>query len=279
MGIVVLGGYLILSHPSRIDRAPNQIVPVNAPVPLSQNLFLSAVGTLQEAGSEVSSANPDWWLSSGGYFYVASSGAASTVIGSLPVEDRWRLIYNKNNPIDTDGGYHPQNIFRLTTRSQWQNFTEQAYFLIKANNLSTSTNRNESNGLFLFNRYESAQTLYYTGVRVDGAAVIKKKIDGTYYTMATQQIFPGIYSQTSTPNLLPMNEWIGLRSIVQTNPDRSVAVSLYTDIGKTGNWQEVLSAIDDGMKYGGAPILSPGYVGIRTDFMDVEFDDFQVRTN
>jgi len=56
-------------------------------------------------------------------------------------------------------------------------------------------------------------------------------------------------------------------------------VSLYTDIGKTGNWQEALSAIDDGTKYGGAPILLSGYVGIRTDFMDVEFEGFQVHTN
>lgn len=32
-------------------------------------------------------------------------------------------------------------------------------------------------------------------------------------------------------------------------------------------------AKDDGKSYGGDAILNEGYAGIRTDFMDVEFDD------
>ena len=38
--------------------------------------------------------------------------------------------------------------------------------------------------MLLFNRYQDGQTLYYGGVRVDGAAVIKKKLAGVYTTLA-----------------------------------------------------------------------------------------------
>lgn len=260
---------------SSLRTANNQTTTIPPPT-LSDNLFLAVPGGLQEAGSITESTNSVWWLSSGGYFCVASSGVASTIIGSLPINDPWRVLYNKNNSIDTDNGYHPQNIFRLVSRSQWQNYEEQAYFLIKNNDLSASPNRNASNGLLLFDRYQNGNNLYYAGIRVDGAAVIKKKINGIYYTMAYQPIFPGTYDHTKEPNLLPLNEWIGLRTVIITNATSSVTVSLYADIGRTGNWKKILSATDDGKQYGGAPILAPGYVGIRTDFMDVEFNNFQI---
>ncbi len=38
----------------------------------------------------------------------------------------------------------------------------------------------------------------------------------------------------------------------------------------TGGWTTVFEAVDAG----GAAILSDGYAGIRTDFMDVEFDNY-----
>src|SRR6185437_2878867 len=110
------------------------------------DLFLAIpAGAFQESAKEAAPTNAVWWLDSGGYLYVNSNGTASTIIGSLPANDKWRLEYAKSNPMDTDGGYHPQNIFRLVTRLRWQNYTEQTYYYIKNINLSTSTNRNESN--------------------------------------------------------------------------------------------------------------------------------------
>jgi hypothetical protein len=38
----------------------------------------------------------------------------------------------------------------------------------------------------------------------------------------------------------------------------------------------VAEAKDDGKTFGGAAILNEGYAGIRTDFMDVEFDDYKI---
>jgi hypothetical protein len=55
-----------------------------------------------------------------------------------------------------------------------------------------------------------------------------------------------------------------------------VVIDLFSDIGRTGTWTTLLHAEDDGTHYGGAPILSAGYGGIRTDFMDVSFEDFRM---
>ncbi len=60
-------------------------------------------------------------------------------------------------------------------------------------------------------------------------------------------------------------------------PDGKVKIDLYIDKGWTGVWTLAASATDDGKSYGGAAITNPGYGGIRTDFMDVEFENFRLR--
>lgn len=231
---------------------------------------------VKEASSMEASQSSEWWLSSGGYFY-STNGVGSTILGVLSATDPWRVAYSLSNSLDTDNGYYPQNIFRLVLRSQWQNFQQQSYFKIINDNLSASPNRNSSNGLLFFNRYQDSFNLYYTGIRVDGYATIKKKINGTYYTLAYKPfIKESVYNRDSNPNLLPKNIWIGMRSVVQNNTDGTVSIKLYVDNGKTGNWVLVAEAKDDGKKYGGPAFTKEGYAGIRTDFMDVEFDDYSI---
>lgn len=230
---------------------------------------------VQEVGSMSASTDPNWWLSSGADWYL-TSGGSKTIQGDLPAGDPWRLAYAQSNPEDTDNGYHPQNIFRLPLRSKWLNYKQTAYFKINRYNLSASSNRNASNGLFFFNRYQDQYNLYYTGLRVDGAVVIKKKYKGVYYTMAYKKIYPGTYDGNANPILLPRQAWIGLRSVVKTNPDNSVTVKIYIDYGKTGKWSQVLSATDTDTKYGDYTISNSGYAGIRTDFMDAEFSNYSI---
>jgi len=232
-------------------------------------------GTLYETAAIDDSRSPYWWLNSGAKMII-NDGVATTVEGALDSGDPWFRSYAKDNPTDTDGGRHPQNIFRLVTKDSWLDYIQEAYFKIDALNLSSSPNRNESNGLLLFNRYQDGDNLYYAGIRVDGAAVIKKKIHGIYYQMAYHSVFPGKYDRAKAPNLLPTNTWIGLRTIVYNDTSGGATVKLYIDIGKTGNWTLAASASDDGSGIGGAPIMASGHAGIRTDFMDVEFDDFKV---
>ena len=255
-------------------KTPEPSVPVQ---PEKRNFTdeFASDSALNEAGSIVESKSPSWWVNSGAYLNI-KDGMASTVSGNLEANNKWRLLYNKNNPGETDKGFHPQNIFRLVLKSKWQNFEQQAYFQITADNLSADSHRTGSNGLLLFNRYLDGNNLYYTGIRVDGTAIIKKKIKGTYFTMAQKSIIPGNYNRDTNPNLLPKNKWIGLKSIVKDNPDGTVDIELYTDLGNTGNWTLASKTIDDNKTYGGKTILDPGYAGIRTDFMNVEFDNYKI---
>ncbi len=236
--------------------------------PFSYNFTVD--GSLAEANVAEKSSSGYWWVNSGGRMYL-SGGEGKTIQGSLPATDTWRVLYAATNPVDTDAGAHPQNIFRLVGRSLWHNFTQQAYFTIKSDNLSTSSNRNASNGLLFFNRYQDGSTLYYAGVRVDGYAVIKKKYHGTYTTLSYVKIFPGTYNHDTNPNLLPKDTQIGMKTEVATT-DGKVTIKLYTDVGKTGVWKLVATATDST-----SIIDTPGFGGIRTDFMDASFDDYKIQ--
>ena len=229
----------------------------------------------KESSKMSKSQSPDWWLNSGGYFY-SKKGTGRTFQKLVPKKNYWHQRYNKSNPKDTDKGSHPQNIFRLVTKSKWENFNQQVYFNFKRNNLSKSKNRNESNGVLLFNRYQDGDNLYYAGVRVDGRAVIKKKINDEYYTMAQKKIIKGKYDRDDKPNLLPRHSWFGIKSEVTTNADGTVNIKLFTDEKRSGEWKLVLEAVDDNSSYGGSAILTEGYGGLRTDFMDVEFDEYKI---
>lgn len=234
-------------------------------------------GLLNESGEMQESSSPYWWLNSGAQLSISSS-TGRTVYGELPQYSKWRIAYAAANPVDTDNGYHPQNIFRLVTRSKWQNFVQSMSFQVGKLNLSSSANRNASNGVLLFNRYQDSNNLYYAGIRVDGTAVIKKKINGTYYTMVQRPFYNNgsPYNRDTNPNLIPIQKWIGLKSEIKTNPDATVSIKFFIDRDKTGNWVLAAEAIDDGRSYGGNAILNEGFAGIRTDFMDVEFDDYKL---
>lgn len=252
------------------------------PTVLSQMVLTSfednftTTSTLEESGSMSSSSSAKWWMNSGGTLYIGN-GVAQSIQGELPTLSKWRLAYLLTNSEDTDNGYHPQNILRLVLRSKWKNFTQEVHMLINKDNSSASSNRNESNGLFLFNRYLDGQNLYYTGLRVDGAVVIKKKTKGVYYTMAYQKFLPGNYNATSSPNLIPKNQWIGLKSTLTNLPNNEVEIRFYLDLQNNGEWVQVLVAKDDGKKYGGAAIINEGFAGIRTDFMDVSLKSYKIQ--
>lgn len=226
-------------------------------------------GTLYESERDQLSSSPYWYLNSGAKLII-SNGTGKTIQGELPSNDKWRLIYLNSNKLDTDNGYHPQNIFRLFTRSKWDNFFETAYFKIMRDQLSISPNRDAHNGLLLIIRSLDNNNLYYAGIRVDGNAIIKKKLNGAYYTLASKKIFQGTYNRQSNPNLIPKRTWIGLRSMIN-NSDGKVNIKLYIDQNKTGNWTLILNVYDTN-----SPIVNGGYAGLRTDFMDVQFDDFSI---
>jgi hypothetical protein len=228
----------------------------------------SVDGTLREASSMGESSSPYWWVNSGGAL-ILDNGIGMTYQGTVPTVDKWRQMYASNNPLDTDNGTHPQNLLRLVSRSSnWNNVRLEASYKITADHFSSSPNRNASNGLLLMSRYKSGDTLYYAGIRVDGDAVIKKKKNGTYTTLASKQIFPGSYSEGAKVNLIPHNQWITLRSDTVTNNDGSVTIRLYMKKQGETTYTKILETRDTS-----SPITGPGHMGIRTDFMDVMFDN------
>lgn len=228
----------------------------------------------REATSPSASSDPSWWLVSGAWIHVRD-GVGGTVLGDEP-DGYLRERYEQRNPRDTDDGLHPQNLFRLVTQEECKGATlQECYFRIVDYHLSSSPERYAPNGLLLFTRYGGEDDLYYAGVRVDGHAIVKKKSAGTYYTLAEKAVFEGAYDRTENPTLLPRGEWMGLRTITEDAPDGSVVVSLYMQRGRDGEWEPLLRGVDAGV--GGAPFRA-GRGGIRTDFMDVQFDDYRLAT-
>lgn len=232
---------------------------------------------IEETSNMGISTSLKWWVNSGGRFSIVAN-LGNTILGNLSSTDRWFKEYSYSNPVDTDGGLHPQNIFRLVQKDSWQNFSQEIYFRIKNINQSQSPNRNASNGVLLFNRYQSGDNLYYAGVRVDGALVIKKKYQGTYYTMGYKKIFSGTYDPISSPNILPTNVWVGIKTEITNQSDGSVSVKLFIDKDNSGVWVQELSAVDRNGLNGASVISSAGYAGIRTDFMDVNFDNYLIKS-
>ncbi len=235
---------------------------------------------LEESGNMDESSNDYWWVNSGA-FLIQENGISRTLFGALEEDSKWQIKYRNGRndiPEETDGGFYPQNIFRLITRSKWENFQQEAYFKLAKYNLSESKYRSESNGLVLFSRYEDQYNLYYAGIRVDGTAVVKKKINKEYYTMAQEKIFDGEYDKNINPNLLPIDKWIGIRNEVKTVDNDQVEIKVFIDRENSGNWELVLDIKDDGKSYGGRAILGEAYAGIRTDFMDVGFDNYRIET-
>lgn len=229
-------------------------------------------GVLSESKNRDESKSRYWWLNSGGIMEI-ENGTGRTIQGNLDPLNRWRITYSLSNSVDTDQGAHPQNIFRLFTMSVWKNSSEEIYFKINRDNLSPSPNRNVSNGVFLITRFQDGGNLYYGGVRVDGTAVIKKKVDGKYFTLDQKRIWPGPdYDRRLNPSLLPKNVWIGMKIESEDDNRGRVHLKFYLDLDQSGRWTPILEAIDDGR----SAILKPGTGGLRSDFMDIEFKDFKI---
>lgn len=238
-------------------------------VPFSSSFVVEEAGSMAESSSNI------FWVSSGGRLTVNNS-IADTIQGSLSNTDNWYSVYLSSNSIDTDAGLHPQNIFRLVTKNVWKDVTQDLYFKINNLNLSASPNRNASNGIFMMQRYADSNNLYYTGLRVDGYAVIKKKINGNYFTMASAKVFDGTYDHDNMPNLLPLNAWVGFRTETINNTNGGVDINIYVDKVGNGTWVKVLSATDNNTSYGGNSFNNSGYSGLRTDFMDVSFKSYEL---
>lgn len=234
----------------------------------------SSTGKLNESDSMLNSTSPYLWLSSGGTLTIAN-GIGSSLRGTLPATSPTRTLYASKMPVISDQGTHPQNAFRLFAKTSIKDVSTSVYLNRKADNLDNPLNRHTYTGESLFARYKDDKTFYYAGLRADGGIVIKKQNAGAYKTLASKQIFSGTYDATTNFNLIPLNKWIGLKfDVVDTSAGTKLTV--YTDIGKTGTWTLALTVIDDPAKFGAA-ITNAGFVGVESDFADIEIDTFSAQ--
>lgn len=236
-------------------------------------------GILEEVDSMEKTSSPYFWLNSGARF-ILKAGIGETLHGELPKYSKWRVAYSNANNVDTDDGYHPQNIFRLITRSRWQNIRQEVRFNVSKTNLSTSPERDAWSGVLLFTRYLDANNLYYGGLRMDGKVVIKKKIGGTYFTLVEKPFIRSnlSYDRFTAPTLIPQGEWLGVRTEVKNEANGTVDLKVYVSLDGGVSWSLGAEVKDDGVSYGGPAFLDEAFAGIRSDFMDIKFDDYKIQT-
>ena len=247
------------------------VMPANINLPFWYDFRVP--GVLHEAPSSYQGASAYWWLASGAYLTL-EGGLGKSVQGTLPHGDPWRELYSQKRASTADGGLRPQNIFQLFLRKKLKNVSEEIYVLKKSDNLSSSGNINSWNGFSLYMRYRDEENHYFAGIRADGYAVIKKKKDGIYQTLAYTRVFPGTWNAVTHQNLIPANTWIGLKAIINDSGSTPY-ISFYMDVGRTGNWTLVAQATDSISLYG-PPVEEPGFTGMRSDCMDIEMDDFRI---
>jgi hypothetical protein len=232
-------------------------------------------GVLQESASMNESSSPYFWLNSGGQL-ILENGRGETVQGKLLGINPWRLLYAVSNALDTDGGYQPQNIFRLVTRSVWDDFAQSIRFRIEQINLTDTPNRDGYSGVLLMTRYQDGDNLYYAGIRMDGLAVIKKKYRGTYYTLASERVFNGDYDKWSNPNLIPEDHWMRIRTTTQDLGGGRVGIALWLDEDDNGSYRKIAETVDVPGTNGNDTISGPAHAGVRTDYLDALFDDYHI---
>lgn len=231
-------------------------------------------GILRQAPSASQSSSPYLWLASGAELII-QNGVGETVQGALSATDPLRIQNALTQAVTTDNGSHPQNSFLMFAKTPVTDASAEVYVNRGADHVTNLANSHPYNGESLLARYLSPQNYYYAGIRADGNVVIKKKTGGAYQTLAEAKLFPGTYNASTNPDLIPKNEWVGLRLDVEDTASGAPELSLYTDVGKTGSWELALKVLDDPAKFG-PPISSPGLVGIESDFADAEFDNFRV---
>lgn len=232
----------------------------------------SSDGVLNESATADQSGSPYWWVSSGGQL-VVKSGTGQSLQGNIPPSNKWNLAYAKSNPIETDNGSHPQNLFSMFARTKILDSDQSTSVKINQDNLTNFANRNPWNGVFLVSRWQDNNNFYYSGIRADGHAIIKKKINGVYKTLSETTLLSGTWDAKSNPDLIPQNTWIKIRNVTYTDSNGLTHIQLYTDLNLSGNWKLVADVTDNTTS-----IKSPGLSGIRSDFMDVEIDNYSLTT-
>ena len=236
--------------------------------------LLSTSRTLTESTSSTNSPDANLWLKSGGKLTIAD-GRALSLQGSLSANDPLRLAYAQKANIESDNGFHPQNIFQLNTKKVWLNSSAEVDVKITSLNFFNLNNSHPWNGISLISRFTDDNNYYYSSWRVDGYLTIKKKSAGKHYTLIQKKIYDGTYDPAVNPSLLPFGKNVGLKFDTVTNANGSVTLKLYIDNDNTGNWQLATEYTDTG-SIGGNTLKNSGQAGILASYIDAEYSGYNI---
>ena len=179
-------------------------------------------------------------------------------------------------------------VFRLNTRRRYRGDVAVSVQVKQLENLHDARCEQSDScwhGTHLWLRYRSQYDLYYASInRADGRVIIKRKVpcgndnSGTYVALSSY-----------VPYDFRTGAWNGYTATVRTTRDGAVVIELFN----AGHREPVAVGVDRGGKnrnwsprcttpghYPSAsypPIRSAGAVGIRGDFANFEFRDFEVR--
>lgn len=179
------------------------------------------------------------------------------------------------------------DVFRLNTKQFFSGDVKVSMRLRQNTDIhsaSCSTSDSCWHGTHIWLRYQSQYNLYYASInRADGNIVIKRKVpcgpdnSGTYITLAS------VYHNWT------VGSWRQYSTSATTNADGSVTIRVYddssssspvatgTDVGGNNpNWSASCTTPGHGSSAAYAPITSSGAVGVRGDYANFNFDDFQV---
>lgn len=177
----------------------------------------------------------------------------------------WSGVVNDKAPNAASNPGTNTAIMRLTTkRADFGNVNVRTKLMINSQTATPSTPKVAWDGVHIFLRYQSEESLYYVSVaRRDGAVVVKKKCrggpsnGGTYYTL------------TSKSGYLPaVGRWTFYGASVKTNADNTVTINV------TRADAPIMTYTDKGT--GCAAITTPGKTGLRGDNTDFFFKNFTV---
>lgn len=194
----------------------------------------------------------DWEMTSGSLFSRGGRGFTGAIDDRAP------------NATSTSGTNSA--VFRLNTkRADFSDVRVGFDLTMQGFGSTPSTPAQAWDGVHIWLRYQSEESLYYASVaRRDGAVVVKKKCPGgpsnggTYVTLASR----------STGGPIPLGVPTPVAASVVTNADGTVSIAASL------NGVEIITARDTGV--GCAAITGPGAVGIRGDNAAFEFSGFQV---
>lgn len=154
---------------------------------------------------------------------------------------------------------HSPALRLFTKRSDFKDVTVSFDLLTRGLDGDTPASGEPWDGVHLRLRQVSEESHYDLGLnRRDNTVVVKKKAQGTYYTLGA-----------AVPYAVPFNSWQSVRASIIDEKEGSVTISIFID-------DVLVATVVDNGSTGGPAIRSAGCVGLRSESAEIDVAHFVV---